>query len=584
VTKVALGVLASGPAADAVARHVPQLVADSFASRLFAKDATLWGSEAESEAAVRLGWVSLGRTSRPLVGEVAALRDHLAGQGLDHVVLCGMGGSSLAPEVICATAGVELTVLDSTHPDQVRTVLADRLDRTVVVVSSKSGSTIETDSQRRAYEHAFSSSGIDPTQRIVIVTDPGSPLDRDARAGGYRVINADPFVGGRYSALTAFGLVPSGLAGVDIEQLLDEAESVADLLADDDEANPALRLGAAMAGTDPLRDKLVLVDDRPWRTGFADWAEQLIAESTGKNGTGVLPVVVQGGDRHDPDNPDDSPDPEVRSPAPDITVARLVDDVAGDDVADDTDGAAPTTGDPSRSEVSEISVSGSLGAQLLMWEVATAVAGRILGINPFDQPDVESAKKAARELLESTGAKSDPAAFIDSGIEVRALGGDWLGQADTVAGALDSLLSQLDRQRGYVAIMAYLDRLADAPLAGARRAIASSTQRPTTFGWGPRFLHSTGQYHKGGPPTGVFLQITAEPYEDLAIPGREFTFGDFIRAQAGGDAQVLADHGHPVLRLHLSDHDAGLAQLARTLGLAPQLESVLPRPASPEEG
>ena len=569
MTKVALGVLASGPAADAVARHVPQLVADDFASRLFAQDATLWGPEAESEAAVRLAWVKLGRTSRPLVGEVAALRDHLVGQGLDHVVLCGMGGSSLAPEVICATAGVELTVLDSTHPDQVRRALADRLDRAVVVVSSKSGSTIETDSQRRAYEHAFTRSGIDPVQRMVIVTDPGSPLDKDARAAGYRVINAEPNVGGRYSALTAFGLVPSGLAGVDIEQLLDEAESVADLLADDDEANPALRLAAAMAGAEPLRDKLVLVDERPWVTGFGDWAEQLIAESTGKNGTGVLPVVAQG----DPD----APEPEVSSPAPDVTLARLVDDVAGDDDAAETDETDLTIADLARSEVQ---VSGSLGAQILLWEVATAGAGRILGINPFDQPDVESAKKAARRLLEAADAKPDPAAFTDGAIDVRALGGDWLGGARTVAGALDALLSQLDPQRGYVAIMAYLDRLADAPLAGARRVIASSTQRPTTFGWGPRFLHSTGQYHKGGPPTGVFLQITATPYEDLAIPGREFTFGDFIKAQAGGDAQVLADHGRPVLRLHLTDHDAGLAQLAPALGLVPWGG---PAPASPGE-
>ena len=569
MTKVALGVLASGPAADAVARHVPQLVADDFASRLFAQDATLWGPEAESEAAVRLAWVKLGRTSRPLVGEVAALRDHLVGQGLDHVVLCGMGGSSLAPEVICATAGVELTVLDSTHPDQVRRALADRLDRAVVVVSSKSGSTIETDSQRRAYEHAFTRSGIDPVQRMVIVTDPGSPLDKDARAAGYRVINAEPNVGGRYSALTAFGLVPSGLAGVDIEQLLDEAESVADLLADDDEANPALRLAAAMAGAEPLRDKLVLVDERPWVTGFGDWAEQLIAESTGKNGTGVLPVVAQG----DPD----APEPEVSSPAPDVTLARLVDDVAGDDDAAETDETDLTIADLARSE---LQVSGSLGAQILLWEVATAGAGRILGINPFDQPDVESAKKAARRLLEAADAKPDPAAFTDGAIDVRALGGDWLGGARTVAGALDALLSQLDPQRGYVAIMAYLDRLADAPLAGARRVIASSTQRPTTFGWGPRFLHSTGQYHKGGPPTGVFLQITATPYEDLAIPGREFTFGDFIKAQAGGDAQVLADHGRPVLRLHLTDHDAGLAQLAPALGLVPWGG---PAPASPGE-
>jgi len=542
MTTVALGVLAVGPAADAVTRHVPQLVADRFASRLFAKDASLWGPAAESESAVRLSWVALGRTSRPLVGEVAALRDHLAGQGVDHVVLCGMGGSSLAPEVICATAGVPLTVLDSSNPDTVRAALAESLDRTVVVVSSKSGSTIETDSQRRAYEAAFTRAGIDPTRRIVIVTDPDSPLDKNARAAGYRVINADPDVGGRYSALTAFGLVPSGLAGVDLEQLLDEAESVADLLSDDDEANPALRLGAVMAGTEPLRDKLVLVDDRSWITGFADWAEQLIAESTGKNGTGVLPVVVQG----DSDNPD----PEVLSLAGDITVARLVDDVAD------------TTTDPSRSEVR---VSGSLGAQLLLWEVATAVAGRILGINPFDQPDVESAKNAARGLLEATSVKPDPAAFKDGAIEVRSLGGDWLGDAKTVAGALDSLFSVLDPQHGYVAIMAYLDRLGDAPLSGARRAVADRTKRPTTFGWGPRFLHSTGQYHKGGPATGVYLQVTTAPQEDLAIPGREFTFGDFISAQAGGDAQVLADHGRPVLRLHLTDHDAGLAQLIRTL-------------------
>ena len=553
MSNVALGVLASGPAADAVNRHVPQLVADSFASRLFAKDSTLWGPDAEPESAVRLSWVSLGRTSRPLLGEVAALRDQLAEQGVDHIVLCGMGGSSLAPEVICATAGVELTVLDSSQPDAVRAALTDRLDRAVVVVSSKSGSTVETDSQRRAFKDAFSKAGIDPTQRIVIVTDPGSPLDKEARADGYRVINADPNVGGRYSALTAFGLVPSGLAGVDLEQLLDEAESVADLLADDDEANPGLRLGAAMAGTQPLRDKLVLVDNGSGIPGFADWAEQLIAESTGKNGTGVLPVVVL-----------DDQDPEVSSAATDLTVARLVADVAGsEDDGTAGDDTAPTAGDPSRSE---IQVSGSLGAQLLLWEVATAAAGRILDINPFDQPDVESAKKATRGLLDATDATPVPAAFTDGAIEVRTLGGDWLGGATTVAGAVDSLLGPLGPQ-GYISFMAYLDRLGDAALARARRVIADSTHAPTTFGWGPRFLHSTGQYHKGGPATGVYLQVTTTPRQDLSIPGRDFTFGDFIAAQAGGDAQVLADRGRPVLRLHLTDHDAGLAQLTLALGL-----------------
>ena len=549
----ALSVTASGPAADAIAAHVPALVESGFASKLFDRDPTLWGPDAEPESRIRLSWVGLPRSSRPLVGEVAALRDHLASLGLDHVVLCGMGGSSLAPEVICATAGREITILDSSNPDYVRVALRDRLERSIVVVSSKSGSTVETDSQRRAYEGAFTAAGLDPSERIVIVTDPGSPLDKDARSAGYRVINADPDVGGRYSALTAFGLVPSGLAGVDIEALLDDAESVADLLAADDDANPGLRLAAAIAGTRPLRDKLVLVDNGSGIAGFADWAEQLIAESTGKNGTGILPVVVT-----------DDGDPEVQHPAADVTVARLI----GFDAEDEPDAEHDLdTGDELDGSRSEVHVGGSLGAQLLLWEVATAAAGAILGINPFDQPDVESAKKAARSLLDQgTGKGAEPAA-TDGAIEIRSLGGDWLGDATSVPAALDALFAQLDPEHGYVAIMAYLDRLADASLARSRRAVAVRTGRPTTFGWGPRFLHSTGQFHKGGPPVGVYLQVTTKPHEDLAVPGRDFTFGDFIAAQAGGDAAVLADHGRPVLRLHLSDHDAGLAQLRQALGI-----------------
>jgi glucose-6-phosphate isomerase len=541
-----LGVVASGAAADAIVTRVAGLVEAQFASKLFAQDATLWGPDAEAESAIRLSWVNLPRSSRPLVGEIAALREQLRGEGVDRVVLCGMGGSSLAPEVICATAGVDLVVLDSSQPDMVRAAITD-LERTVVVVSSKSGSTVETDSQRRAFQAAFADLGIDPTGRIVIVTDPGSPLDEESRAGGYRVINADPNVGGRYSALTAFGLVPSGLAGADIEALLDDAEAVADVLSADDDANPGLRLAAAMAGTDPLRDKFVIVDNGSGIVGFADWAEQLIAESTGKQGTGVLPVVV-GGDS----------DPEVAWPAPDVTVARLVSD------SDDTFDAevADHEVDASRSEVA---VSGPLGAQLLLWEVATAAAGRLLGINPFDQPDVESAKKAARALLDKgIGAAEAPAA-TDGAVEIRSLGGEWLGDASTVTAALTALFDQLDAERGYVAVMAYLDRITDAALADVRPVLARHTERPTTFGWGPRFLHSTGQFHKGGPATGVYLQITTAPHEDLAIPGREFTFGDFIASQAAGDAQVLAEHGRPVLQLHLTAHDAGLRQVSEAL-------------------
>ena len=540
------GVVATGAAADAVRTHVPALVADGFAGRLFEKDPTLWGPDAESEAGKRLSWVNLPRTSRPLVGEVSALRSELDDAGGDHVVLCGMGGSSLAPEVICETYGVELTVLDSSDPDQVRAAVEDRIERTVVVVSSKSGSTVETDSQRRAYIAAFTDAGIDPAGRIVVVTDPGSPLDQQARKHGHRVVNADPDVGGRYSALTAFGLVPSGLAGADIATLLDEAEAVADLLAADDEANPGLRLGAAVAGTTPLRNKLVLVDHGSGLKGFADWAEQLIAESTGKQGTGLLPVVV----------PDDSA-PEVALPPHDVTVVHLTaDPETGFESGHDDTGSG--------SAGSDVVVTGTLGAQMLLWEVATATAGRILAINPFDQPDVESAKVAARSMLEGEPETSEPA-FTDGPVEVRALGADFLADARTLPEAVSALLEQVDGQQGYLAVMAYLDRLRHADLAEVRSSLAHRVRRPVTFGWGPRFLHSTGQFHKGGPAEGVYLQVTGEPAQDLDVPGKDYTFGRLISAQAAGDASVLADHGRPVLRVHLTDVDAGLAALREAL-------------------
>ncbi|HET8613911.1 MAG TPA: glucose-6-phosphate isomerase [Actinomycetales bacterium] len=555
-----LEVTASGDAADAVRRHVPVLVDDHVASRLFAQDATLWGEQAESEATIRLSWVGLPRSSRPLVGEISALRAELLERGVDHVVLCGMGGSSLAPEVITACAGVPLTVLDSSDPDYVRAALGDRLDRTVAVVSSKSGSTLETDSQRRAYERAFRDAGLDPAGRMVVVTDPGSPLESSAREAGYRVVTADPHVGGRYSALTAFGLVPSGLAGVDIEGLLDEAEAVADLLSEDGGGNPALVLGAALGGTDPLRDKVVLADDGSPLPGFAGWAEQLIAESTGKNGTGLLPVVVDG-----------PASPEMTEQAPDVLPVRLVTgaddaDSVDADTADSTDEDASATDQATRATgataPTEVTVAGSLGAQLLLWEAAVAVAGRLLGINPFDQPDVESAKKAARGLLDSPD--QSPPTFVDEGIEVRGTDG-LLAGVDDLPGAVAALLDRLDPHRGYLAVMAYLDRAEDAALAEVRETLARRTGRPTTFGWGPRFLHSTGQYHKGGPATGVYLQVTADPAQDLPVPGQSFTFGQLIAAQAAGDAQVLADRGRPVLRLHLTDRRRGVARLRETL-------------------
>ncbi len=521
------------PPGSGLAETLDRLVTDRVASRIVSRDRTVWGPEAEDEAAKRLGWVDLPRSSRALVGEIAELAVELRARGLHHVVLCGMGGSSLAPEVISAAAGVELEVLDSSDPDAVRAALEDRLAETVVVVSSKSGGTVETDSQRRAFEKAFTDAGLDPAERIVVVTDPGSSLEQTAREAGYRVFLADPEVGGRYSALSAFGLVPAGLAGADVAGLLDQAEEVRDVLAGDSAENPALVLGALLgtAARDGV-DKLVLADAGSGYAGFGDWAEQLVAESTGKDGTGILPVVVP-----------DLASPNVVPSTPDSTLVTLGPDGTGPHVQ-------PASGWAVR-------LDGPLGAQLQLWEHATAIAGAVLGINPFDQPDVESAKAAARHLLDGGGTSPVPA-FVDGPVTVYASPG-WLPDSVvSVEDAVAVLLGQLDPERGYLSVQAYLDRHRDAALAEVRETLAARTGRVVTFGWGPRFLHSTGQYHKGGPPTGVFLQVTGQAAADLAVPGRPFTFQEFLTAQAVGDGAVLADKGRPVLRLHLSSPERDL--------------------------
>jgi len=537
------------------AAAVAELLSDRVASRITAQDPTLWGADAESEAAKRLSWVGLAESSRPLVAEIEALRAELADEDVDHVVLAGMGGSSLAPEVICATAGVPLVTLDTTDPGQVRAALADQLERTVLVVSSKSGGTVETDSHRRAYEQAFIDAGIDPKRRIVVVTDPGSPLQQVAEEAGYRkVFLADPDVGGRYSALTAFGLVPSGLAGADLTALLDAAAEAATVLSTDADTNPGLRLGALLGvahnsgcdngsgAPDGVRcDKVVFADLGSGITGFGDWAEQLIAESTGKDGRGLLPVVVEGPQA-----------PGFADAGPDAILVQL----GGDD-----ESHQPASG-------WKVAVSGPLGGQLLLWEYATAVAGRIIGINPFDQPNVEEAKKQARALLDAPDqAGAEQPALTDGAVQVFGTGFELSGATD-LAGALRAFLAAAP-EHGYVSIQAYLDRHADASAADLRSVVATRTGLQTTFGWGPRFLHSTGQYHKGGHPNGVFLQITGEPRQDaggdLAVPDRPYSFATLQRAQAAGDAAVLADKGRPVLHLHLTDRAAGIGQLLLAL-------------------
>jgi glucose-6-phosphate isomerase len=520
-----------------------RLVTDGVPGALTARSTQLWGPDAVSAASRRLGWLELPERSRALLPRLGELRQ----DGLDHIVLAGMGGSSLAPEVITRTEGVELTVLDTTDPRQVARVVADRLERTVLVVSSKSGGTIETDSHRRIFEQAFRDAGIDPAERIVVVTDPGSPLEASAREAGYRVVLSDPDVGGRYSALTASGLVPSALAGADVARLLDEAAALSPALRQPYD-NPGLALGAAL-GASALtgRDKLVLADHGSGIIGFGDWAEQLIAESTGKEGKGILPVVVEG----------------VDSPGFDVTEdARRV-----------MFGSRPDEPGPSRH--TGISVSGPLGAQFLLWEYATVVAGRVIGINPFDQPNVQESKDNTAALLRGAGDGQSPTvvagvpAFAEGAVEVHAAG-DLLKGTRDLGEVFDALLSAVP-EHGYLALMAYLDRVGEPeaadlrPLLAARGAQLRRVAAPVTFGWGPRFLHSTGQYHKGGPQTGVFVQLTGEVRRDVPVPGRPYTLKALQLAQAFGDLRALRSRGRPAVRVHLLNRAEGLAQLLTAL-------------------
>jgi glucose-6-phosphate isomerase len=518
-----LDVTLSEDTSQAVDRVIDELVSNRVASRIAASDATLWGERAVSEASIRLGWFGASRISRDLVEPIEELRLEFAARGLTRLVLCGMGGSSLAPEMFARTSGVDLVVLDTTHPGRIARVVNDDIDSTVVVVASKSGSTTETDSHRRAFESAFVDAGIDPASRIVVITDPGSPLDIGSREAGYRVFNADPNVGGRYSALTAFGLVTAGLAGVDISTLLDDADEAMVVLAKDTADNPGLILGAAMAAHSPHRDKMELSAENSSFIGIGEWIEQLVAESTGKDGLGVLPVIRGEG-------------------YPNVTEHDVV-------RVSISDKSSLNSGD-------DVVVSGPLGAQILLWEFATTVASQILGVNPFDQPDVESAKIATRTFLDGVPEHNTDAVRV-GGVELSSHG--YSMEAANVPDAVKELLDHVATD-GYVSIHAYADNEGAVEADVIQSSVARQSGRPTTFGWAPRFLHSTGQYHKGGPEHGVFVQIVDGSANDLPVPGRHFSFGELLSAQANGDAHVLSQHGRPVLTLRALT-EAGLGEI-----------------------
>ena len=496
---------------------------NAITARLAAKDATIWGPDAQSEAAIRLNWIDLPLSSRELLPELDALAAWAKAGSLSHVILAGMGGSSLAPEVISKTFKKKLTVLDTTDPDQIAAATPSDLSDVVVVVGSKSGSTIETASHKAYFTELFIKAGLSPADHLVIVTDPNSPLDKAARADGLKVINADPNVGGRYSALSAFGLVPAALIGVDVSILLDDAAAAAATFTAPD--STAVQLAAALF--DDNHQNVAFNDTGSSVPGVSDWIEQLIAESTGKLQQGRLPIVIEGAGA------------PVAGPSLVVGFAE------------------------SALSSSDIFVNATLGEHFILWEWVTALLGYCLAVNPFDQPNVTEAKERTGALLEKWQTESNskvPALQASYEDDVIAIFG--AESADSAEAALAHFLSKSSH---YIAVMAYLARGINDEISASRELLASATGRGVTFGWGPRFLHSTGQFHKGGQHNGAFLQITGENHIDLAIPGREFTFHTLLMAQALGDGEALASRNFPVIRIHLKNRERGVVRVLEIL-------------------
>jgi transaldolase/glucose-6-phosphate isomerase len=518
----------------AIAQRVQRAVREDVAGRIWRGDESLWGGPGVPEIGNRLGWLTI---ADKMLEEAADLKAFAAGckaEGLTDAVLLGMGGSSLAPEVFRQSFGdqpngLRLHVLDSTDPGAVlATERAVNLATTLFVVSSKSGGTIETLSHFRYFHEKTGHDG----SRFVAVTDPGSPLEELARENGFRrVFGADPDIGGRYSALSYFGLVPAALMGVDVEKLLEGAQVAEQACQhyDSSESNSGLWLGVAI-GELALRgrDKATFAVAEPIGS-FGLWIEQLIAESTGKKGKGILPVA---GERVGA--------PEVYG---DDRVFIHLQQVDAPEV-----GFATEMADLGKAGQATLTINcegpEDLGRIMFFAEFATAVAGWALGINPFDQPNVQEAKDAVKKVLEgyaTTGALPDVPNADDAAL--RAL----LGAA---------------APPHYVAIMGYVQpsEAFDRAVDELRVTIRDATRATTTFGYGPRFLHSTGQFHKGGPATGIFLQLVHDGGEDIEIPRAGYTFGTLKNAQATGDLETLRAHGLPAERVRLEGDPAAAVE------------------------
>jgi len=534
---------------ESLAVRVKRAETDKVAQRVWRRDETLWGGPAP-EIGNRLGWLTIHETMLEHAAELDAFVADVRAEGITDVALLGMGGSSLGPEVIRRSYGEidgapRLSVLDSTDPRAVAE-LEGRLDltKTLFVVSSKSGGTIETLSHFR-YFHARVTEAVGEAEagrHFVAVTDPGSPLVELGRAHGFRrVFENDPDIGGRYSVLSYFGLVPAALMGVAMDALLHRAQVAEQNCTsyDSSESNSGLWLGLMMGELARHgRDKLTFVVSEPI-SSFGLWVEQLVAESTGKHGRGILPVA---------DEPLGDPD----AYGSDRVFAYLRN---GDDPDAALDAKVAALSDAGHPTVT-LAVHGAadLGRVFFFAEFAVAVAGWALEINPFDQPNVQEAKDNTKKALD--GVARD-------------------GHLPELEAADDDALAALLADAGpphYVAVMAYVppSQAFDAAVAQLREAIRAATGAATTFGYGPRFLHSTGQFHKGGPATGRFLQLVHEPDSDLEIPEAGYGFATLIGAQSAGDLQTLREHHLPAERIVLSgDLAAGARELAeRIAGLA----------------
>lgn len=528
---------------SSVDARIQSLEAADYQSRFWKKDSTLWGGDADRQKSVGafVGWIDAATYFEAKVDEIEAFVADIRAAGFERVILAGMGGSSLAPYVFSLTSpkgenGLPLDVLDSTDPGTVlRVEKAGDLAKTLVIVSSKSGSTAEP----TAFD-AYLFDRVGKPENFVAITDPGSPFHKSAEGRGFRKIFLNlADIGGRYSALSFFGLVPAALLGLDVRAILKRAIDL------NNAAKPAFELGAAL-GELALqgRDKLTFFTP-PHLSSLGLWLEQLVAESTGKEGKGILPIALE-----EPGTPRDYGQDRVfvsfRENGETDPRVKTLEEAAHPVVYIDLEGDYP------------------VAQEMMRFEIATAIAGVVLDINPFDQPNVQESKDVTKAILaqvEAEGKLPDsPLGLDESGLQ---LYGDTC--ADTIGEAISSFLD--GRLPGdYIALHAYLDESDElnAALGELQKEFRNLTGLATTLGYGPRFLHSTGQYHKGGPNNGYFLQLTADHTEDAPIPGQRATWAQFVDAQAMGDIEALKAKGRRTLRIHITgDVPTGVRELTK---------------------